>query len=132
MKNKSKTRIDKFAEAFCVLQNKIQRLLHVLVGGREDQYLGNNLQARREPSPCGFDGGNFLHHGFMSLQTHQGQSYTPLEGTNESLQVETAHDLHDHEEFEFSEAFVHQLIHTIESVLGAVSNTASYLRYTLL
>ena len=64
----------------------------------------------------------------MPLQRHGVESYEPLQSTDESLQVESNHDSHGHEEFEFSEVFVHQLIHTIEFVLGAVSNTASYLR----
>ena len=47
-----------------------------------------------------------------------------LEGIDESLVEGGHHGSHDHEEeFEFSEVFVHQLIHKFEIVLGVVSNT---------
>uniref|UniRef100_A0ACD5XJK3 Uncharacterized protein n=1 Tax=Avena sativa TaxID=4498 RepID=A0ACD5XJK3_AVESA len=62
---------------------------------------------------------------------HQGHQYAQLEGADESVIAELGvhhEESNHHEEFEFSEVFVHQLIHTIEFVLGAVSNTASYLR----
>lgn len=61
-------------------------------------------------------------------ERHRGQAYRPLYSTEDSFELEIQSDLHGHGEFEFSEVFVHQLIHTIEFVLEAVSNTASYLR----
>ncbi|CAM5999833.1 unnamed protein product [Sphagnum balticum] len=59
------------------------------------------------------------------LQKLQGRTYGVLSGVDNN-DVEDDGDQHEEEELEFSEVLVHQVIHTIEFELGAVSNTASY------
>lgn len=65
----------------------------------------------------------------LHSERFQGRTYGILHSTEMDLDGEPdSARQHHHEDFNFSEIFVHQLIHSIEFVLGAVSNTASYLR----
>lgn len=114
---------------------------HVMLSDKEDEVEMSEFAKKDQPPPkkvdekakhdehqkAKHDDHHDDHH-----EDHKGKNEPRPEGKNQldGSQVDLLEycETGDSESHDFSEVFIHQLIETIEFVLGTVSNTASYLR----
>eukprot|EP00834_Sanchytrium_tribonematis_P004016 NODE_178_length_14069_cov_0.746815.p1 type:complete len:705 gc:universal NODE_178_length_14069_cov_0.746815:10274-12388(+) len=85
--------------------------------------LGKPYMMRREHNKRIGEG-----YGVVPSRSNSIDADSPVSPKLEKLETQPIEDHEQGEKFDFSEVMIQQVIHTIEFCLGAVSNTASYLR----